>query len=236
MDNLATNITTDGERNATFKVDGREDGMGYLSPENKTSTRGIVLIQEWWGMNKNITNLADKWAKEGFIVISPDIYRGKVAKSREQAGHLMTGLDFEGAVKDILGAGLYLRSLGCTSVSVTGFCMGGALSFATLSRDSNGVFNSGAPFYGIPDQSYFPVENIKVPVLAHFGELDQLKGFSDVESARNLETKAKNGNVDFSLHVWEGANHAFMNVDSPNYNQEVSIKAQEETLNFFKKF
>ena len=234
MDNLAVNSTTDGERNITFKVEGREDGMGYLSPVNTTADMGIVLIQEWWGMNKNMTNLADKFAAEGYRVITPDIYRGKVAKSREQAGHLMTGLDFEGAVKDILGAGLYLRSLGCTKVGATGFCMGGALVLATLSKDSQGVFTAGVPFYGIPDQSYFPVDSVKVPVLAQFGENDQLKGFSDVEAARNLETRAKNAGVNLTLHIWENANHAFMNVDSPNYNETVAKKALAETLEFFR--
>jgi carboxymethylenebutenolidase len=234
MDSLHNNITTEGERNATYKVEGREDGMGYLSSVNTSSDRGIVLIQEWWGMNKNITNLADKFAEEGFIVISPDIYRGKVAKSREEAGHLMTGLDFEGAVKDILGAGEHLKSLGCKKVGVTGFCMGGALALATLSKDSNGVFSAGVPFYGIPDQTYFPVDTVKVPVLAQFAENDQLKGFSDVESAKNLEAKAKAAGVALTLHIWENANHAFMNVNSPNYNKEVAAKAKVETLEFFK--
>lgn len=235
METLAANITTVGETNITYKVDGREDGHGYLSPENSTSEYGIVLIQEWWGMNKNITNISDKFSKEGFRVICPDIYRGKVAQSREQAGHLMGGLDFLGAVKDVLGAGLHLKSLGCKKVAITGFCMGGALTLAASSIDKEGVFSAAVPFYGIPDQTYFPVENIKIPVLAHFGEKDQAIGFSDVESAKKLESKALSSGVLFTLKIWEGADHAFMNVDSPRYDQCTSEKAFAETIEYFKK-
>lgn len=234
MESFNENITTEGEVNAYFKVTGREDGQGYLSKENTDSELGLVLIQEWWGLNKSICLTADKFAKKGFRVISPDIYRGKVAKDREQAGHLMSGLDFQGAVADILGAGDYLKTLGCKKVGVTGFCMGGALAIAALSKDSKGIFSAGAPFYGIPDANYFKIEDVKVPVLGHFGELDEHKGFSDSDSAKNLESKAKAAGVNFTLHLWEGADHGFMNPDRQHYNSEVAQKALEETVEFFK--
>lgn len=232
MNTLPENITSIGEKNVTFKVEGREDGHGYLSSENVDSEYGIVLIQEWWGLNKSITLTADRFAKKGFRVLIPDLYRGKVGANAEQAGHLMTGLDFQGAVKDISAAGLYLKSLGCQKVGVTGFCMGGALVIANLA--SSDVFGAGVPFYGVPDLNYFKLENIKVPVLAHFGDLDKAKGFSDPETAKNLEEKAKEAGVNFTLHLWEGGDHAFMNQDSNHYNPDVAAKALEETVEFFK--
>jgi carboxymethylenebutenolidase len=88
---------------------------------------------------------------------------------------------------------------------------------------------------GIPDQTYFPVENIKIPVLAHFGEKDQAIGFSDIESAKKLESKALSAGVKFTLRIWEGADHAFMNVDSPRYDQCTSEKAFAETIEYFRK-
>lgn len=233
MNTISENITSPGTKNVTYPVQNREDGHGYLSPENSDSEYGIVLIQEWWGLNKSITLTSDKFAKQGFRVICPDIYRGKVGKDREQAGHLMSGLDFQGAISDIAAAGLYLKSLGCKKVGVTGFCMGGALTIATVA--SSDVFSAGVPFYGIPDLNYFQLNNIKAPMLAHFGELDTLKGFSDPESARNLETKAKEAGVNFTLHIWEGGDHAFMNQDSERYNSDIAAKALQETVEFFKK-
>jgi carboxymethylenebutenolidase len=232
MDNLPENITSVGDKNVTFQVEGREDGQGYLSGDNTDSEYGIVLIQEWWGLNKSITLTADRFAKTGFRVLCPDLYRGKVGKDRESAGHLMSGLDFAGAVKDISSAGDYLKSLGCKKVFLTGFCMGGALTIANLA--SSDVFSAGVPFYGVPDLSFFKLENIKVPVLAHFGDLDMAKGFSDPDTARNLEAKAKEAGVNFTLHMWEGGNHAFMNQDSPNYNSDIAAKALNETVEFFK--
>lgn len=233
MDSLPENIISIGQKNVIFSVEGREDCHGYLSPENTNSEYGIVLIQEWWGLNKSITLTADRFAKNGFRVIIPDLYRGKVGKNSEQAGHLMNGLDFQGAINDIAGAGDYLKSLGCKKVGVTGFCMGGALTIATLT--SSDSFTAGVPFYGIPPLEMFKIENIRVPVLAHFGDLDQIVGFSNPEAAKNLENKAKEAEVDFTLHIWEGGNHAFMNQDSPNYHPEISAKALEETVGFFRK-
>lgn len=232
MDNLPENIVTIGEKNVTFKVDGRDDCHGYLSQQNTNSEYGVVLIQEWWGLNKSITLTADTFANQGFRVLCPDLYRGKVGKDRESAGHLMSGLDFQGAVSDISAAGEYLKSLGCLKVFLSGFCMGGALTIANLA--SSTVFSAGAPFYGVPDLNYFKVEDIKVPVLAHFGDLDMAKGFSDPEAAYNLETRAKNAGINFTLHMWEGGNHAFMNQDSQNYNPNIAAKALEETAQFFK--
>jgi carboxymethylenebutenolidase len=232
MDNLSENIITVGNSNVTFKVEGREDCPGYLSPHGFNIKHGIVLIQEWWGMNKSITLTADTIAKRGFTVLCPDLYRGKVGKDREQAGHLMSGLDFQGAIKDISAAGEYLKSIGCDKVGLSGFCMGGALTIANLCTSD--TFAGGVPFYGIPDLNYFNLANIKVPVQAHFGSLDQAKGFSDSEAARNLESKAKEAGIQFNLIMWEGGDHAFMNQDSSHYNPEIAEQALSMMVSFFK--
>ena len=234
MDTLSTNITTAGERNVTFKVQDLEDGQGYLSPENTDSEFGLVLIQEWWGLNKSITSTANAFAKLGLRVLAPDMYRGKVAKNREEAGHSFRDLNWSSATKDIKGAGEYLRSLGCKKVGVTGFCLGGALSLAAVATFPD-TFDVAVPFYGIPDLNAYDVGKIKIPVLAHFGELDDAKGFSDPESAKKLESLAKEKGVDFTLHLWEGADHAFMNPDKQGHKPELYEAALKETFEFLMK-
>lgn len=229
---LSTNITTQGLLNCKFPNDTLE-GQGYLSPENTTSPMGIILIQEWWGMNKSITLTADKFSKNGFRVLCPDMYSGKIGTNNEEAGHLMGNLDWENALKLIKNAGEYLKSQGCLKVFITGFCMGGALTIATLSTFNN-IFSGAVPFYGIPDLTKFDVGNIKCPVIANFGTLDSAKGFSDPEAAKNLEKIAKEKNIDFKLNMWENVDHAFMNQDSKNYNAEAAGKAIVETCEFFK--
>ena len=107
---------------------------------------------------------------------------------KEEAHHLMSNLDFPGAVKEITQAVEFLRSSGSSKVGVVGFCMGGALSLAAAQHA--GV-DCAAPFYGIPAEAICQPEKIAVPVEGHFGEADAMKGFSDKDSALKLEAKLK---------------------------------------------
>jgi len=233
VEQLPSDITAHGERNFTFKVDGREDGQGYLAQAGRDSENAIVLIQEWWGLNKSICVTAETFGNQGFAVLAVDMYRGKVADSRETAGHLMGGLDFASGVQDILTAARSLKEKGYKKIGITGFCMGGALTIASVASGSE--FSAAVPFYGVPDLSKVPLANIKIPVLAHFGDKDEAKGFSDPETAHRLEAAAKEAGVNFTLHMWN-AGHAFMNQANPHsYDPEIARQALEETVQFFKK-
>src|SRR5919197_2769088 len=110
----------------------RPDGKtvkGYLAePTVGSKAPGMVVIQEWWGLNDQIKGVADKLAKAGDRALVPDLYRGKVALEANEAKHLMEGLNFgEAAGQDIRGAVQYLKQ-SSKKVGVTGFCMGGALT------------------------------------------------------------------------------------------------------------
>jgi carboxymethylenebutenolidase len=233
MNSLSAEITTGNDRNVTFPVKDLEDCQGYLSPENDNSEYGLVLIQEWWGLNKSIAKTADVFAKQGFRVLVPDLYRGKTSKDTDEASHNFKNLNWDNALKDIEAAANYLKSIGCKKIGITGFCLGGALTIAALSVYPE-TFSAGVPFYGIPDLSKYELSKIKKPVLAQFGDKDHAKGFSDPESAYNLEKKAKEAGVDFTLHMWEGGDHAFMNQDRDTYNVDMANKALDETIKFLK--
>jgi len=71
----------------------------------------------------------------------------------------MTGLDWAGAIADVIGAAKHLKSLGCKKVGITGFCMGGALAIATLANTDQ--IDAGCPFYGIPDLTHINLGNVK---------------------------------------------------------------------------
>ena len=223
-------IFESGIRNVTYKVEGAEDCQGYYIKSD--SEIGLVVISEWWGLNKSICTTSEILSKHGFHTIVPDIYRGKNAIDREHAGHLFGDLNFQGAVNDIVGALRYLKQVGCKKIIVTGFCMGGALTLATAS--SNNEMDLAIPFYGVPDQKYFPVENIKCKVQMHVGSLDDLKGFSDPEHVKQIEEKAKSSGVSFETIVWEGAKHAFMNQDSEKYCKETCTNATAKMIEFIK--
>ena len=132
----------------------------------------------------------------------------------------MHGLDFAAAVKDIQSAAAALKEKGYEKLAITGFCMGGALSLATIASGTE--FSAAAPFYGVPDLTKVNVANIKCPVLAHFGDKDEAKGFSDPETAHKLETACKEAGINFTLRMWP-AGHAFMNQANPHtYDPEIA--------------
>nr|KJB10367.1 hypothetical protein B456_001G197600 [Gossypium raimondii] len=170
----------------------------------KEDAPGIVVLQEWWGVDFEIKNHALKISQlgPGFKALIPDLYRGKVGLDVAEAQHLMDGLDWQGAVKDICASVDWLKANGSKKVGVTGFCMGGALSIA---------IDAVAAFYGVPSPELADPAQAKAPVQAHFGELDNFVGFSDVTAAKALEEKLKESKTPYEVHIYPGNAHAFMN-------------------------
>ncbi|KAG7022854.1 yghX, partial [Cucurbita argyrosperma subsp. argyrosperma] len=145
----------------------------------------------------------------GFKALIPDLYRGKVGLDTAEAQHLMDGLDWQGAVKDIHASVNWLKANGSKKVGVTGYCMGGALSIASavLIPEVDAVVS----FYGVPSPELADPAHAKAPVQAHFGELDSFVGFSDLTAAKKLEEKLKQSGVPHEVHIYKGSGHAFMN-------------------------
>ena len=205
----------------------------FVKGKDSVSTQGLVVLQEWWGMNQQIQDEAKEIAEKGdFLALVPDLYRGKVATDNEAAGHLMNNLDWPGAIQDIKGAAKYLLSKGCTKVGVTGFCMGGALSLASAALVPE--ISASAPFYGIPGEALCDVSKIMIPLQCHFGELDTLVGFSSPKDVETLKGKLEAGGVNFELHMYQ-ADHAFTHKGGANYNEEVSELALQRMIDFMKK-
>ncbi len=207
------------------------------SATGSSSAPGIVVIQEWWGLNEQIKGVADRLAKAGYRVLIPDLYRGKLALEANEAEHLMTGLNFgDAAGQDIRGAVQYLKETGSTRVGVTGFCMGGALTLLAA------VFvpecDANATWYGYPPLEYIDAGKIKAPLLGHWGTQDQVFPIAGVDA---LEAKLSEANADFEFHRYD-AKHAFANeeADTKNfppiaYNPEAAELAWQRTMAFFER-
>jgi carboxymethylenebutenolidase len=195
--------------------------------------KGIVLLSEWWGLNNQIKGLSDRFSQQGFFVVVPDLYHGKVATDANEANHLMSGLDFKAAVKEVEIWIDWLKSeKNIKKVGVTGFCMGGALSLASASALGNKV-SAISVFYGVPDVGAFPLSTITAEVLLNFGDLDDMKGFSDQETVRTLCDGLKNNGKTYELITYSGAQHAFMNETSPRYSLESAKRGFSSTVDFF---
>ncbi|KAJ8321855.1 hypothetical protein KUTeg_000326 [Tegillarca granosa] len=195
------------------------------------SKMGLIVLQEWWGLNDQIKGEAAKIGKMGgFTTIVPDLYRGKTTIDNEEANHLMSNLDWPGAIEDIKAAAIYLKkNANCSKVGVTGFCMGGALSLAAASMISE--IDAAAPFYGIPGPD-FDLSKIRVPLQCHFGKLDTIEGFSSPKDYNQLKGKCSNAKK-FDLFEYD-AGHAFTNETSENYNPESCELALNRLVKFMK--
>ena len=136
----------------------RPDGQsveGYLAePSAGAKAPGVVVIQEWWGLNDQIKRVAERLAQAGYRALVPDLYRGKNTLDAKEAEHLMSGLDFgEAAGQDVRGAVQYLKATGSAQAGVTGFCMGGALTL--LAAVNVPETNACVAWYGFP-----PLEHV----------------------------------------------------------------------------
>jgi carboxymethylenebutenolidase len=210
----------------------RPDGAktrGYLALAGNGKP-GIVVIQEWWGLNDQICGIADRFARAGYNALAPDLYKGRVTAVADEANHLMSGLDFPGATfQDIRGATQHLKSLG-PKVAVMGFCMGGALTVAAAVHVHEAA--AGVCFYGIPPADFADPAKIKMPFQGHFANRDDWCTPAAVDA---LEKAMKGAGQSPEIHRYD-ANHAFFNEQSEaNYDVASANKAWDRTLAFLKK-
>jgi carboxymethylenebutenolidase len=195
----------------------RPDGgsvNGYLA-EGARGARapGIVVIQEWWGLNDQIRGVADKLAAAGYRALVPDLYRGKLALEANEAEHLMKGLDFAAAAgHDVRGAVQYLKASGSNKVGVTGFCMGGALTLLAAVHVPEA--DAAVAWYGYPPLEYVDATRIRAPLMGHWATED---GVFPIAKVDELEKKLRDARIAFEFHRYH-AKHAFANetADSKN--------------------
>jgi carboxymethylenebutenolidase len=211
-------------------------GQGYLAVPASGSGPGVVVIQEWWGLNPQIKEVCDRFAEGGFVGLAPDLYRGKATTKEDEAGQMMMSLNIEQAAKDMAGAVDYLKghdAVTGSGVGVTGFCMGGGLALwlATLRPDD---VKAVVPYYGVipwpaaqPDYS-----KLRSPVQGHYAENDD---FANPETVRKLEEELKGHGARVEFFVYPGVGHAFTNHHRPEvFHEEHSRVAWDRTVAFLR--
>ncbi|GAB4218516.1 MAG: dienelactone hydrolase family protein [Rhodoferax sp.] len=217
----------------------RPDGQratGFLAePEGNAHAPGVVVIQEWWGLNAQIKGVAQRLANAGYRALVPDLYKGQAALEAQEAHHLMSGLNFgEAAAQDIRGAVQYLKQ-GSAKVGVTGFCMGGALTL--LAACNVPEMDAGVVWYGCPPLEYIDASAIRAPLMGHFATQDQFFGIETVDA---LQAKLTQAGVRLEFHRYL-AHHAFANetaqgpqrLPQTQYDAAWAQTAWDRTLRFF---
>jgi carboxymethylenebutenolidase len=219
----------------------RPDGqivMGYLAePAGSSAGPGLVVIQEWWGLNAQIKGVADRFAEAGYVALVPDLYRGKSTVEAAEAEHLMTNLNFgDAAGQDVRGAVMYLKAR-CPKVGVTGFCMGGALTLLAAVHVPEA--DAGVVWYGFPPLEFIDAGKIRMPLLGHYAIDDVPFPIATVDA---LEDKLRAAKVNFEFHRYK-AMHAFANetqvganrLPITEYQPEAAALAWGRTVAFFDK-
>jgi carboxymethylenebutenolidase len=213
----------------TFRAND-ETVRAYLVKPTDRGAPGIVVIQEWWGLNDQIRGVVDRFAALGYAAIAPDLYRGKVATEPDLAHELMRGLNEDRAVAIVKGAAARLRSLeggAGRPVGTIGFCMGGRLSLATALK--GGDVQAAVMFYGSVETTPEAVARLACPLLGIFGEQDQ--GIP-VEDVRKFEQALKTAGKKATVMIYPGVGHAFFNEERPSYNKTVAAEAWDLTKDF----
>lgn len=208
---------------------GRPDGghtRGYLAQAG-AGRPGVVVIQEWWGLNDQICGVADRFARAGYNALAPDLYEGRVTTEPDEANHMMSGLDFPGAThQDIRGAAQYLKTMG-SKVCVMGFCMGGALTVAAAVHVPE--TDAAVCFYGIPPQEFADPAAIKVPFQAHFANRDDWCTPAAVNALEAVMTKA---GAPLDLYRYDAAHGFFNERSEANYDAASANLAWQRMADF----
>jgi carboxymethylenebutenolidase len=207
------------------RPDGRKT-KGYFAQAG-AGRPGIVVIQEWWGLNDQICGVADRFARAGYNALAPDLYEGRVTQKPDEANHLMTGLDFPGAAhQDIRGAVQYLVAHG-GKVGVMGFCMGGALTIGAAVHVPE--VSAGVCFYGIPPAAFANPADIKIPFQGHFANQDD---WCTPAAVDGLEQAMKAAGRSPQLYRYDAAHGFFNERRGDVYNADCAQQSWDRMMAF----
>jgi len=210
-----------------FKRPDNTNCRGYLATAGQDRP-GVVVIQEWWGLNDQICGVADRFARAGFNALAPDLYHGRITQDADEASHMMNGLDFAGAThQDIHGAVTHLQRIS-SKVGVMGFCMGGALTIAAAVHVPG--LGAAVCFYGIPPQEFADPANIRIPFQGHFANQDDWCVPSMVDA---LEARLQKTGTPAEIYRYNAAHGFFNERRAEVYDANAASLAWDRMMAFF---
>jgi len=218
----------------TFKSNGSE-ASGFLArPDTDDPKMGVVVIQEWWGLDAHIRDVTGRFAQAEFVALAPDLYHGKVAKEPNDAQKAAMELDRARAMKEIDGAVAYLKSQSYVfpkKIGVIGFCMGGGLTLHTAAHNAD--VGAVAAFYGGGSPGAEAFANSRAAILNICGESDTRV----TTTIQELENGLKQYKHPHELVIYPKAGHAFFNDTRTQAHDTAAAKdAWKRTLDWFHKY
>ena len=224
------------EETVTFRS-GAENVSAFLArPDGPGPFPAVIVLHEWWGLDSWIKDQARALAKEGYMALAVDLYRGKVTAKEEEAHQLMMGTPVDRQTRDMKAAFAWLtarKDVTKAKIASLGFCMGGRNSFTLAVEEP--TLAAAIVYYGAPPTDPAAIAKIKAPMLGNFGGDD---GGPTPAQAREFETAAKKAGKTFDLKVYAGAPHAFANPNNPwkGYRKDAATDAWTRTTNFLRHY
>lgn len=216
----------------SYPANGRSASGHLAVPDAPGPHPGVVVIQEYWGLEPHIKDVAGRFTEHGFIALAPDLYHGKIAKEPDEALKMAMALDLPQAVKEIGGAARYLigrSDVRPKKVGVIGFCMGGRLALAFGAASD--LVGAIAAFYpGGYRPTVEDARQLKAPILIHFGEDDHS---IPSDHRAHIERTLKEAGRIAECHIYMGAPHAFFNDTKASHRPESARQAWERTISWF---
>lgn len=209
---------------------------GYLVRPPSGSGPGVLVLQEWWGLDSGIKEMAERVGQAGFVALAPDLYHGELAGHDEmdKAGQLMASLPPDRAARDMSGAIDYLDAHEATTgrgIGAIGFCMGGLLTLLIAAGRPEKI-KAAAPFYGFPQGDQEPDwSRLDAAVRGHMAENDD---FFKPTDAKALEAKLQGLGKDVIITVHPGTGHAFMGPHNAlgTLDEELAARIWPEVMSF----
>jgi carboxymethylenebutenolidase len=220
--------------NVDLKVNGNGAYAFVAQPDDDAKHPGLVLIQEWWGIEPHIRSLAQRFAKEGFVVAVPDLFHGKVATEPDEAQKMIMMIrgNVDRAASEIIGALNTVKAMPNVEpkkLGLIGFCVGGFMTWTVASRYPD--LGAVLPFYGAGyDPTPQDVAKVNAPVMAFYGSQDHSV---PPEQIQKIERMYKDAGKDLTVKVYN-AGHAFMNPDHGMGNEQAAADAWNVALHFLR--
>jgi carboxymethylenebutenolidase len=222
-------------------IQGR-DGFfsAYRAPARSGRGPGIVLIQEIFGVNRVMREIADWLAGENYTVICPDLFWRQepgiqlnefTQPEWDKAFQLYQGFNEGKGVEDIAATIDFLRRDPASTgkVGTVGYCLGGKLAYLSATRTDS---DAAVGYYGVGiEKNLGEAGSIKKPLMLHVAKLDK---FVPAEAQAQLHA-ALDGNAKVTIYDYEGCDHAFARKGGDHYNMEAANLANTRTLGFFKR-
>jgi carboxymethylenebutenolidase len=222
-----------------------DNTAGYLvypelanNTQQQESMPAVIMIHEWWGLNEHIKNQADILAKEGYVVLAVDLYRGEVATDFNRAMNLASSVrnNSASAIDNLQSAVNYVKSLEMVDgnrIASLGWCFGGDWSLQLALNSSENPLAATIIYYGRPVTNTASLSSITWPILGIFGDQDQA---IPVESVKQFASALNASGITNDIYLYEGVGHAFANPSGDNYAPKETTDAWQKTIGFLRTY